>query len=143
MTSDIDLDILRESLPPVSAEEVLPRVLDAMDRAQATAAFRDTQMSLVRHIVNSVGGPEHTAATLPGQWVQVEHTVRSALGMQVAVPGDPRTHLEHVEDWLTRLDPRVIEQLWINHQGFHKSNAQAVREGLLELVRKESEKADG
>ena len=128
---------LRDSLPRVvSAEEVLPSVLSAMERAQADLAFRNHQLTLVRHVVVSMGGPEVTEGTIAGVWMRIEEQVRG--GLDMPPPGAPtREPWEYVEDWLINLDPRVIAQLWINAEGFAQPKSQAVREGLLERLRNE------
>ena len=129
-------EALRESLPPVSAEEVLPSVLSAMERAQAELAFRQHQATLVRHVVVSMGGPEVTEGTIAGAWMRIEEQVRG--GLDMAPPAVPtREPWEHVEDWLLHLDPRVIEQAWVNNSDFSKSNAQSVKDALLDRLRKE------
>lgn len=136
MTPEQPWEELARSLPPVSAEEVLPSVLSAMERAQAELAFRQHQATLVRHVVVSMGGPEVTEGTIAGAWMRIEEQVRGGLGM--APPAAPaREPWEYVEDWLVNLDHRVIEQLWIGNTNYAKSNSQAVREGLIELLRKE------
>lgn len=134
-----DYDALAASLPPKTAEEVLPRVLDAMELAQLEAAFKGMQMRMVRHVVNILGGPEQTPQSLPGMWIQVETEVRQTLDMPP--PGTPakpaKEPWEHVEDWLARLDHRKVEQFWLGNTNFAVPNSQAVKAGLLELLRSE------
>lgn len=136
--TDADYDALAASLPPKTAEEVLPRVLDAMDRAQAELAFRHQQATLVRHVVVSMGGPEVTEETIAAAWLRIEDQVRAGLGMPANIPAAPtREWWEYVEDWLVHLDHRKIEGFWVGNGNFAKPNSQAVKEGLIELVRSE------
>lgn len=133
-----DYEALAASLPPRTAEEVLPSVLAAMDGAQRELAFRHQQATLVRHVVVSMGGPEVTEETAADTWARIETQVRGGLGMPANTPpASVRDWWEHVEDWLLHLDPRVIEQAWVNNSDFSKSNAQSVKDALLDRLRKE------
>lgn len=134
-SADIDLQVLAESLPPRTAEEVLPRVLNAMSAAQEELQFRGKQMVLARHAANLLGAVEHSPTTLPGEWARFEAAVRQALDMpapgSTTPPPDPGAI---IEDWLGQLDTRWLEEQWLSST-YAKSNAQALKEAMMQKVR--------
>ena len=131
----LDLEVLRESLPPVSAEEVLPRVLSAMSAAQEEVQFRSQQMQLARHAANVLSAVEHNPASLQAEWLRFEGTARKVLGLPE--PATPRPEVEPgalIEDWLSQLDPRWLEEQWLSST-YAKSNAQCLKEAMMLKVR--------